>query len=100
MNEKQSNKSNRGGKRDNAGRPAGVPNKLSGTVKENVVQVFDAIGGLDFMADWAKENPNQFFNIYAKLLPTEVVANVTVNPIKELLSQVDGTQLTPDDNPV
>jgi hypothetical protein len=75
MNEKQSTKSNRGGKRENAGRPAGVPNKLSGTVKDNVVQVFEDIGGLSFMATWAKENPNQFFNIYAKLLPLQLQGN-------------------------
>jgi hypothetical protein len=81
------------------GRIAGTPNKLSMTVKENVIGVFDAIGGMDHMQKWAIDNPNNFYTIYAKLLPTEVVANVTVNPIKELLSQVDGTQLTPDDNP-
>lgn len=72
MNEKISTKSKRGGKRENAGRPAGVPNKLSGTVKSNVVQVFEDIGGLAFMAEWAKDNPNQFFNIYAKLLPLQL----------------------------
>lgn len=72
MFEKQSNISKRGGKREKAGRPLGSPNKLSGTVKENIVQVFDDIGGLSFMADWAKENPNQFFNIYSKLLPLQV----------------------------
>ena len=72
MNEKQSIKSTKGGKRANAGRPTGVPNKLSSTVKDNVVQVFEDIGGLQFMASWAKDNPNQFFNIYAKLLPLQL----------------------------
>lgn len=72
MKEKQSIISRKGGKREGAGRPVGVPNKLSGTVKNNVVQVFDDIGGLAYMASWAKDNPNQFFNIYAKLLPLQV----------------------------
>jgi hypothetical protein len=72
MSEKQSNNSNRGGKRDGAGRPAGVPNKLSAAVKDNIIEVFDKIGGVDSMAIWATENQTQFFNLYAKLLPHEV----------------------------
>lgn len=77
--EKQSNKSNKsikGGKREGAGRKPGVPNKLSATVKENIVDVFDRIGGVESMAVWASENQTQFFNLYAKLLPLQVNAEV------------------------
>ena len=62
---------NRGGKRENSGRKAGVPNKLSATVKENVIAVFDGIGGVEHMKQWAIDNPNNFYNIYAKILPTQ-----------------------------
>jgi len=62
---------NRGGKREGSGRKAGVPNKLSSTVKENVIAVFDGIGGVDHMKQWAIDNPNNFYNIYAKILPTQ-----------------------------
>ena len=72
MTEKQSTKSSRGGKRPGAGRPAGVPNKLSATVKDNVIAVFDRLGGIDHMKGWAEENPTQFYNIYAKLMPLQV----------------------------
>lgn len=72
MSEKQSNNSNRGGKREGAGRPAGVPNKMSTSVKENVIEVFDAIGGVKEMAVWAKDNKTQFYNLYAKLLPHQL----------------------------
>jgi hypothetical protein len=70
--EKQSNKSGRGGKREGAGRPLGVPNKLSATVKDNIITVFDDIGGIEQMSAWAKENKTQFYNMYAKLLPLQV----------------------------
>lgn len=70
-NEKVGDKSNRGGKREGSGRKAGVPNKLSSTVKDNVIAVFDALGGIDHMATWASENPNNFYNIYAKILPIQ-----------------------------
>jgi len=69
--EKKSSLSSWGGKREGAGRTKGAPNKLSATVKQNVINVFERIGGEDHMTMWATENPNQFYNIYAKLMPTQ-----------------------------
>ena len=69
--EKVEEKSSHGGKREGSGRKPGTPNKLSMTVKQNVISVFDEIGGVDHMKMWALENPNQFYAIYAKLLPTQ-----------------------------
>jgi len=67
------------------GRPKGTPNKLTRTVKETVLKVFD-----DLQADpkanllaWGKDNPTEFYKIAAKLIPTEVNANVEVHK-KEL----------------
>ena len=81
-----------GGKREGAGRKPGSVNKLSMTVKQNVINVFDRLGGEDHMVEWAIENPNQFYNIYAKLMPTqselgtiegqESPLNVTLNFVK------------------
>lgn len=69
--EKVEEKSSHGGKREGSGRKPGTPNKLSMTVKQNVISVFDAIGGTDHMTQWALDNPNQFYAIYAKLMPTQ-----------------------------
>ena len=81
-----------GGKREGAGRKPGSVNKLSTTVKQNVINVFDRLGGEDHMVNWAQENPNQFYNLYAKLMPTqseigtmdgqESPLNVTLNFVK------------------
>ena len=38
-----------GGKRENAGRKPGSVNKMSMTVKQNVINVFDKIGGEEHM---------------------------------------------------
>lgn len=54
------------------GRKKGTPNKISGTVKANVVAVFDRIGGVDGMVEWANENKTEFYRLYGKLMPTEV----------------------------
>ena len=69
--EKVEEVSTKGGKREGSGRKAGVPNKLSSTVKDNVIAVFDAIGGIGHMKVWAIDNPTNFYNIYAKILPIQ-----------------------------
>jgi hypothetical protein len=65
------------------GRQAGTPNKISNTVRDNVVSVFDEIGGTEFMKQWATENPNQFFALYAKLLPLQAqISGDPENPVE------------------
>jgi len=94
----EENLSSHGGKRPGSGRKAGVPNKLSATAKQNVIEVFEQLGGVDHMKQWAIDNPNNFYNIYAKILPTQTE-----------LSGPDGSELPlgigisfvkPDDSPV
>lgn len=58
------------------GRQKGTPNKISATVRENVVAVFDEIGGVDQMVMWARENTTEFYRLYARLLPTETTVSV------------------------
>jgi hypothetical protein len=53
------------------GRKPGSKNKVSRTVKENVIACFDAIGGISAMTEWAKANPTEFFRLYGRLLPIE-----------------------------
>jgi hypothetical protein len=67
----EENLSKHGGRREGSGRKPGVPNKLSATVKQNVIEVFEQLGGIEHMKQWAIDNPNNFYNIYAKILPTQ-----------------------------
>jgi hypothetical protein len=53
------------------GRQKGQLNKVTRTVKENVIACFDRIGGLEAMAAWAQENQTEFFRLYGRLLPIE-----------------------------
>lgn len=66
----------------NAGKPKGAINHLTRTVKESVLKVFN-----DLQEDekhnleaFAKKFPRDFYNIAAKLIPTEVSATVTNLP--------------------
>ena len=66
------------GKSKTGGRKAGVENKITKTVKETVLSVFN-----DLQQDpkyslltFAKEYPRDFYPIAAKLIPTEINAKV------------------------
>jgi len=54
------------------GRVAGTPNKTTKTCKENIMAVFNGLGGTSAMKEWAMENKTEFYRMYAKLLPLQV----------------------------
>lgn len=66
------------------GRVAGTPNKLTKTVKERVLDVFNDLqeDPKANLLNWAKETPTEFYKIASRLIPTEVDAKVQSNVIK------------------
>lgn len=48
-------------------------------LKDALHMVYEGIGGIPRMTQWADENPTEFYRIWAKLLPTELQATVNVN---------------------
>ena len=67
-------KSSHGGLRAGAGRPKGSTNKIPRVAKENIIAVFNELGGIQGMVDWAKAEPknqSEFYKIYGRLLPIE-----------------------------
>lgn len=60
------------------GRPKGTKNKLTKTVKEMVKATFDELQGdpKANMLAFAKKYPRDFYNIAAKLIPTEVDSTI------------------------
>lgn len=62
------------------GKPKGVQNKITKTVKETVLAVFNEIQSDPKvkLSQFAKDYPRDFYTIAAKLIPTEVSADVTV----------------------
>jgi hypothetical protein len=53
------------------GRKKGTPNKLTATVKDAIAQVAEIIGGVERMAQWVQEDPDNekafWVSIYRKL---------------------------------
>lgn len=66
------------GKEKTGGREQGVPNKLTKTVKETVLQVFNQLQEDDKnnLSAFAEKYPRDFYAIAAKLIPTEINAKL------------------------
>ncbi len=58
------------------GRKAGQVNKTTKAVKEALQEAFEGLGGVSSLTAWAKNEPTEFYKLWAKLLPTEVKAKV------------------------
>lgn len=68
------------------GRPKGVPNKSTIAVKQALQDAFDQIGGVERLAKFADENPDEFYKLWVKILPQEISgvdgAPLTVNIVR------------------
>jgi hypothetical protein len=62
------------------GRPPGSTNLLTRTVKETVLSVFNELqtDPKHNLKAFAKSNPKDFYIIAAKLIPTDIAADVTI----------------------
>lgn len=62
----------------NTGRPPGIQNKLSRTVKETVLAVFNELQDDPDanLTSWAKSEPTEFYRIASKLIPTELTGSI------------------------
>jgi len=55
-------------------RQVGTPNKITTAFKDAIRFVYEDIGSHVAFANWAKENPTDFYKIAARLIPTEKVS--------------------------
>lgn len=82
------------------GRQKGTPNKIGATVRENVIRVFDNMGGIKSMTTWAKDNQTEFFKLYGRLIPSETnatLANADGSPLLKGITVVfqSGSEVPP-----
>ncbi len=85
MEENPQNTANSGQfKAGNPGKPPGTLNKLTRTVKETVLAVFNELqeDPKVNLAAWAKEEPTEFYKIAAKLIPQDIKAKVETEQIQ------------------
>lgn len=70
------------------GRKKGTKNKVTRNIKEALLQSFEHIGGFEYLATQAYENPTAYMSLLAKLLPTQLEGSAE-NPIRLNLSKID-----------
>ena len=68
------------------GRPAGVPNKATASIKSAFLEAFEKRGGVPALLAWAATEPTEFYKLAARLIPTEVSADVRVSTLEALVS--------------
>lgn len=76
------------------GRPPGGLNKIPAGTKESALEVFQGIGGIPAMIEWALANPESFYTkIWAKLLPREVDVRGLFGMVVHNLSKLTDDEL-------
>lgn len=82
----------------NPGKPKGAVNKVNRMVKDFVSDVFNALQDEDEakrkkadLKSWAMENPKDFYNIAAKLIPVQMQheGSLVINWHEELTDEAD-----------
>lgn len=68
-----------GERRGNAGkgRKKGVPNRVTGSLKEMSLGALDKAGGEQYLLEQAQTNPSAFLTLIGKVLPQDIKAAVT-----------------------
>ena len=56
------------------GRKPGVPNKTTASAKEAFTLAAQGIGGVEALTQWGAVNPDKFWPLYARLIPTDVTS--------------------------
>lgn len=54
------------------GRTPGIQNKIPTSVKEATFEAFKELGGVDYLIKIAKERPQLFMPLLAKIVPIEI----------------------------
>lgn len=54
------------------GRPKGSKNKVPGQIKEMVIMALGNVGGVAYLEEQAKANPNAFMTLVGKVIPLQV----------------------------
>jgi hypothetical protein len=54
------------------GRPKGSENKITKDLKAAILEAFDQVGGAQYLATQAVENPSAFLSLLARILPKDM----------------------------
>ena len=82
------------GSRPGPGRPKGSLSRWSRASLDAVAEVFEKLGGVEAMTEWARAHPSDFYRgIYARLLPTRTEIDARIEPVPRLQEMTDAELL-------
>ena len=96
------------GKPGGPGRPKGVPNKVTTSVRDAIIEAFDKMGGVPALVRWAKANPTDFYKLWTRLLPIQItgegggaikietkhdLSRLSIDELTDLTQYIDKTRL-------
>jgi hypothetical protein len=61
------------------GRPKGAKNKLTADVKAAILAAFDELGGVAYLVQQGRDNPQAFLSLLSKVLPKDVSVSVVTD---------------------
>jgi hypothetical protein len=74
------------------GRPKGIPNKITLSVREAIERAFDNLGGASYLEHVGRSDPRTFCALLSKLLPTKL-SNADGSPLLAALTELTDAQL-------
>lgn len=60
------------------------------SARENLTKAFDLMGGVPALVVWGRQNPTEFYRIWARLIPRESVELSAQLPLESLLEKLSG----------
>ncbi|MCY1417854.1 hypothetical protein D9M71_333980 [compost metagenome] len=82
--------------RKTGGRQKGTPNKTTKEVKDALGEAFVKLGGVAALVRWGKQEPGEFYKLWARMLPHEIKHGVQQeDSLAALLRQISGSVLKP-----
>lgn len=86
------------GRTKQGGRQKGTQNKSTLMMKEAIRGAFEELGGEEYLIKVGKEDPKTFLNLASKLLPQELIADIThTHSIADLIEGLDEPDETDSD---
>ena len=65
----------RGYKTSGSGRTKGTPNKDTAAIRDMIIGALQQVGGMEYLARQALENPASFMTLVGKVLPTQLTSD-------------------------
>lgn len=66
-----------------------VPKAIT-TARDNLTKAFDLMGGVAALVVWGRDNPTEFYRLWARLIPKESVEVSATLPLEALLEKLSG----------